>query len=131
MNYQLMPDPDDLRGGHIPNYVVPLWFENARMPLWKQVTLLQGGDAKFGIVRHASYDYRREIFGGAQVTIETWVKSIGTSSAVCHQQAWQSGQLAVVVTVTLVAVGEASNTNMALSPAARAYLQSQLKEPVH
>lgn len=122
MSFTLTPCVQDLSGGHIPNTTTPVWFESARMPLITHVESLCQPGARFGIVRHASYDYQRELYADSEVTIETSITRMGTSSVVCSQQAWQSGQLAVLAEIVLVLMDSEQGTAVPLPEPARTYL---------
>ena len=122
-----MPTLDDQTGHHVPNYIPPRWFEAARRPLWQQVNALSRSSVQFGIVRHASYDYQRELFITSEITITTSIKSISNSSAICHQEAWQAGQLAIVATVVMTATDIESRGKATLEDAERQYLQTLIK----
>ena len=123
LSYSVMPQPADIMSGHVPNTVTPVWFEQARTPLWQAVNQLSEAGTSFGIVRHASYDFQRELWPESKVEINTSIISVGQSSAVCQQEAWQSGQLAVVATVVLVLIDEKQRSKALLSAAANGYLQ--------
>lgn len=124
--FKVTPGLLDEIGGHIPNYVMPRWFEEARTPLWQKVTALCSEGVQFGTVRHSTFDFRREVRGGAEVTVITSVRQIGNSSVECQQEAWQHGQLAVFSTSVLVAIDTTSRTKVNLGSEARLYLNRLL-----
>ena len=124
--FQIIPREIEVSSGHIPNTVTPTWFEHARTPLREKVTQLSGHSVFFGTVRHACYDFQRELFGGSEVIIRTWITRIGTSSATCRQEAWQFNERAVIAETILVAIDNLLRRKAPLSPTARAYLESLL-----
>ena len=130
LSYKVTPQKSELSSGylpHIPNTVTPVWFERARSELYEKVTALSAQGTTFGIVRHASYDYQRELFADSEVLINTWISHIGSSSVVCHQEAWQSGQLAVVAEVVLVIINEKKRIKAVIEGDAEAYLKKLVK----
>lgn len=126
LTYIYSPKPSDEVGRHIPSFKPPEWFESARRPMWQQVSSLGDAGTQFGIVRHASYDYRAELFADADITITTAIQSVSISSAVCYQEAWQAGHLAIAVTVVLSNVGTNQAGKAPLNSAQKQYLHSLL-----
>jgi len=120
---KVMPDTSEVRGGHIPNYVMPRWFDEARQPLWEKVTRLSDEGVIFGTVRHLELEFKREVLPALEVKIITTVSKIGNSSAVCEQQAWQGNELAVTCRSVLVATHKELRTKVALNAAAKNYLE--------
>ncbi|MBQ4847109.1 acyl-CoA thioesterase [Pseudoalteromonas sp. MMG013] len=75
--------------GHINNTVLPVWFEAARVPIFKIFTPdLNPLDWKL-IVAKVEVTFKGELFYGQAVEIKTKIEKVGNSSFVILQQAWQ------------------------------------------
>ncbi len=91
--YELQPrfsDTDAL--GHISNTTLPVWFEQARMPLFSifHPTL----DVKTWplIIARVEVDFVAQSYWHLPVEIRTGVGRIGNSSFQAVQEAWQDGK---------------------------------------
>ncbi|MEI5100641.1 thioesterase family protein [Streptomyces sp. PmtG] len=77
--------------GHVTNSAVPVWFEHGRMPIFR----LFGKEPNLRdlslILRRYEVDFTRQILASADVTIETKVAKIGTTSLTIEQVATQNG----------------------------------------
>jgi acyl-CoA thioester hydrolase len=84
----LMPrfcDTDAL--GHINNTLLPVWFEQARDPVFRFFTPdLNPADWRL-IVAKIELEFKRELFYGREVEIITSVQRIGNASFQLLQQA--------------------------------------------
>lgn len=125
----LMPEDSDIGSGHVVNTVPPKWFEQARIETYQPVQLRTGPNAVFGLVRSASYDYLRELWPGIEVEIRTGLSSIGNTSVVFYQEAWQQGQLAVTGKTVVVMVDRERRVKLAFSASSREYLAGLLITP--
>lgn len=96
------------------------------MPFLQEVALPSGPNC-FWMVRHAAYDYRREIFHDAAVEIRSAVQSIGQTSATLYQEAWQHGECAVSATVTMVLFDSAAESKVAIPLASRSLLAPHMQ----
>lgn len=79
--------------GHINHTFLPVWFEQARTPLFKLFNPELSLDTWNLILKNINVDYRAQIYMTAPVDIETWVKHIGNSSFVVVHEAAQNGQV--------------------------------------
>ena len=88
--------------GHINNTVVPVWFEQARAPVFRFFT----PDLDFRkwklIVAKIEVEYKGELVYGHEVEIKTYLSRIGNSSLVITQEAHQQGKLCAKGNATLV-----------------------------
>lgn len=88
--------------GHINNTVVPVWFEQARAPVFRFFT----PDLDFKkwklIVAKIEVEYKGELVYGHEVTLNTYLSHIGNSSLVITQEAYQLGKLCAFGNATLV-----------------------------
>ncbi len=109
--------------GHINNTVIPMWFEKARMPLFKYFTPdLDPGKWNLILVR-IEVDYIAQIGYEDQVTIKTGMQRIGTSSFVVRQEAFQKQTLCAHGQTTLVHFDYQQNKSMPLPTATRKNLE--------
>lgn len=88
--------------GHINNTVVPVWFEQARAPIFR--FFIPDLDFKKWnlIVAKIEVEYRGELVYGPEVEIRTYLSRIGNSSMVITQEAHQKGKLCAQGNATLV-----------------------------
>lgn len=75
--------------GHINNTVLPAWFEQARTPIFKIFTPSLAIDMWELILAKIDVSFLSQIYYGMTVEIRTYIQSIGNSSFVVYQQAWQ------------------------------------------
>jgi acyl-CoA thioester hydrolase len=90
--------------GHINNTVLPIWFEQARNPLFKIFSLdLDIRPETWPLIMaHMDFDFVGELFFRADVEIRTIVSRIGTKSFTLYHEAWQEGRLCVKGNVIIV-----------------------------
>lgn len=84
-------DIDGLR--HVNNTMLPVWFEQARMPLYKVCNPEMSLDNWTLILAHIDVDFLSQLRLGADVTIRSWVTKIGNSSFTVRQEAIQEGRV--------------------------------------
>lgn len=79
--------------GHINNAVLPVWFEQARTPIFE--LFIPDLDVKKWtlILAKIEVEFVQEIFYGTCVEVRSYIEKIGNSSLVCYQEAWQSENL--------------------------------------
>jgi acyl-CoA thioester hydrolase len=77
--------------GHINNTVLPVWFEAARVPIFKIFTPDLDPKQWKLIIAKVEVTFKDELFYGQEVEIKTAIERIGSSSFVILQQAWQHG----------------------------------------
>ncbi len=88
--------------GHINYTVLPVWFEEARRPIFEIFMPGGGLEAWNLILKKLEVEFHRELFHGSQVEVRTWVSHLGNSSFTVAQEAWQNGALAATGTATLI-----------------------------
>lgn len=76
--------------GHINNAVLPVWFEQARTPIFALFTPSLNVNKWRLILAKIEVDFVKEIFYGSDVEIKSYIEKIGNSSFVCYQEAWQN-----------------------------------------
>lgn len=86
-------DMDGLR--HINNCMIPIWFENARSPIFRifNPSMKVDFDHWNLIMARIEADFLKEMHWGEDVKIVTHVVRIGNSSFSVGQEAWQKGVL--------------------------------------
>jgi acyl-CoA thioester hydrolase len=75
--------------GHINNTVLPVWFEQARTPIFKIFTPSLAIDQWGLILAKIDVSFLKQIFYGKEVEVRTFIQSIGNSSFVVYHEAWQ------------------------------------------
>lgn len=79
--------------GHINNTVVPVWFEQARAPIFRWFTPDLDPKKWRLIIAKIEVNFQREILYGHQVEVKTYVEVIGNSSFRIGQEVWQQERL--------------------------------------
>lgn len=112
--------------GHINNTVLPVWFEAARVPIFKFFTPdLNPHDWKL-IIAKIEVSFVGELFYSHEVTINTSIEQIGNSSFVLRQEAWQQDKCCAIGKTVLVRYDFASKTKQTLSADEKAALSDHL-----
>lgn len=88
--------------GHITNTAVPVWFEEARAPIFRIFMPGLGLEDWNLILKKLAVEFHRELFHGAEVEVRTWVSHLGKTSLTVDQEAWQHGELAAAGSATLI-----------------------------
>ena len=126
-NYSITPgfsDTDAL--GHINNTRLPVWFENARDPIFKLFT--PSLDLKNWplILARISVDFKEQMFLDHLVEIKTYISKIGNASFVTTQEAWQDGRCTAKGEATMVHFDYQSKRSVAIPDDIRAILEQHL-----
>ena len=79
--------------GHLSNTALPIWFEEAREPIFKLFNPELDLQAWSLILARIEVDFIRQIYYGSDVVIRTFVSKVGGSSFTLMQEAWQKGEL--------------------------------------
>lgn len=78
--------------GHINNTVVPVWFEQAREPIFRFfVPSMKPAEWNL-IIARIEVDYVAQLEFGAPVEVRTWLSRLGNSSMTVSQEVWQQGR---------------------------------------
>ena len=75
--------------GHINNTVLPVWFEQARTPIFKIFTPSLAIDQWELILAKIDVSFLKQMFYGKDIEVRTFIQSIGNSSFVVYHEAWQ------------------------------------------
>lgn len=92
--FELQPrfsDTDAL--GHISNTTLPVWFEQAREPLFRIFNPTLDVKTWPLIIARVEVDFVAQSFWHLPVEIRTGIGRVGNSSFQVVQEAWQDGQL--------------------------------------
>jgi acyl-CoA thioester hydrolase len=82
-------DIDGLR--HVNNTMLPVWFEQARNPLFRFFNPDMDFEKWNLIMARIEVDFLSQMRFGTDVEIRSWVSRIGNSSFEVLQEAWQNG----------------------------------------
>ena len=112
--------------GHINNTVLPVWFEAARVPIFKFFTPdLNPHNWKL-IIAKVEVSFVGELFYAHEVTINTSIEQIGNSSFVIRQEAWQQDKCCAIGKTVMVRYDFVSKTKQPLSTDEKAELTQHL-----
>lgn len=101
--------------GHINNTVLPVWFEAARVPIFKFFTPdLNPHNWKL-IIAKVEVSFVGELFYGQEVTIKTAIEHVGSSSFVVKQEAWQNTICCAIGKTVMVRYDFEAKTKQVLS----------------
>lgn len=109
--------------GHVSNTALPVWFEDARQPVFELFT----PDLDLAnwplILARFEIDFRAQIFYGQEVTLKTGISKLGNSSLEVYQEAWQNGELAAAGKTVLVHFDYKNQKKAPIEGALRALLE--------
>jgi acyl-CoA thioester hydrolase len=112
--------------GHINNTVLPVWFEAARVPIFKFFSPdLNPHNWKL-IIAKVEVSFVGELFYAHEVTINTSIEQIGNSSFVIRQEAWQQDKCCAIGKTVMVRYDFVSKTKQPLSTDEKAALTQHL-----
>lgn len=105
--------------GHINNTALPIWFEAARLPVFKIFTPELNLQAWPLILARIEVDFSGQLYYGEDIEIRTFISRIGGSSFDVTQQAWQRD--------SLCATGKAVMVNFCYEKQKSEVISEQLK----
>ncbi len=88
--------------GHINHTSLPAWFELAREPILKLFVPDLNPDNWCLILAKIEVEFKRQLYYGQEVTIQTYIKEVGNSSFKVEHEAWQDGQIGTLELAVLV-----------------------------
>ena len=112
--------------GHINNAVLPVWFEQARTPLFELFVPNLDATKWTLILAKIEVEFVQEIFYGINVEIRSYIEKVGNSSLVTYQEAWQSGQLVAKGRATMVHFDHTAKKSMPIPESIKQQLQARL-----
>ncbi len=123
-------DPDSY--GHVNHARALSLVEDARLTMATEFAA--GGDGSTTppvILARLEVDYRRQLYyrPHEQVSIESWVTRLGTSSVTTRQELRQDGHVAISVVAVLVVVDADLGASRPLTDDERAFWTTFLEEP--
>ncbi len=101
--------------GHINNTALPVWFEAARVPIFKIFTPDLDPKQWKLIVAKVEVTFKGELFYGQEVEVKTAIERLGSSSFVILQQAWQHGECCAEGKTVMVRYDFANKSSQPLS----------------
>jgi len=114
--------------GHINNTMLPIWFEDARTPLFKYFTPDLDPKKWRLIIAKIDVEFLAEMFYGHEVEIRTYLGKIGNSSmTVCHE-AWQKGKMTAKGTAIMIHFDHQEKQSKPIPDDIREELNKYLKE---
>jgi acyl-CoA thioester hydrolase len=116
--------------GHINNCVLPVWFEQARTPLFRlfDPALAVTRESWRLIMVHSEYDYLAQIYVRSDVEVRTRIAAIGNKSFTVAHEAWQEGRVCARGSVVLVYYDFTANRSEPIPADKRALLERHLAE---
>ncbi|MEH8018340.1 acyl-CoA thioesterase [Rheinheimera muenzenbergensis] len=112
--------------GHINNTVFAVWFEGARLPVFKIFTPELNLQHWPLIVASVKLDYHAQTHYGTEVELRSFISRIGSSSFDVYQEAWQNGVKTVSGTAVMVQFDYLSSKAIAITAGQKQQLQLHL-----
>ncbi|WP_430461733.1 acyl-CoA thioesterase [Thalassolituus sp. LLYu03] len=113
--------------GHINNTVLPVWFEDARTPLFRLFTPDLNPQDWHLIIAKIEVEFVGELFYGREVEVRTYLSKLGNSSMTIAHEAWQDGRLGARGTAVMVHFDHSAKKSVAIPDAIRAQLSEHLQ----
>ena len=112
--------------GHLNNTVLPVWFEQARTPIFKFFTPSLDVTEWVLILAKIEVEFLAEIFYGSDVEVKTYVETIGNSSLVVYQEVWQKEIKSAVGRATMVHFDHENKTSIRIPETIREQLRHHM-----
>ena len=113
--------------GHINNTVLPVWFEEARTPLFRLFTPDLDPQDWHLIIAKIDVEYVGELFYGREVEIRTFISKLGNSSMTIHHEAWQDGRMGARGSAVMVHFDHNAKQSVAIPDAIREQLTPHME----
>lgn len=113
--------------GHINNTVLPVWFEEARTPLFRLFTPDLDPQDWHLIIAKIDVEYVGELFYGREVEIRTFISKLGNSSMTIHHEAWQDGRMGARGSAVMVHFDHDAKQSVAIPDAIREQLTPHME----
>jgi len=114
--------------GHINHTVFPVWFEQARMEVFRIFHPSLDRDSWPLILAKMEVDYLAQANWEHAIIIKTFIDKIGSSSCTVLHEAWQEDRQVATGRVVLVQFDYRLDKSMAISEGIRQQLQQHLKK---
>lgn len=116
--------------GHINNTVLPIWFEQARTPIFRFFTPDLDPKKWALIIARIEVDFKAEIFLTHKVTIKTTLEKVGNSSMTIIQQAWQNDILCAQGKTAMIHFDWQNKKPKTIQESIRSLLKEHLSDPL-
>ncbi|MBB3168670.1 acyl-CoA thioesterase [Simiduia aestuariiviva] len=116
--------------GHVSNTTLPVWFEDARQPVFELFTPTLDVNNWPLILARFEVDFTAQLFYGKDVLIKTGLSRLGNSSLEVYQEAWQADILAAKGRTTLVHFDYTTQKAKPIDDLLRQQLTNYLVSPV-
>ncbi len=114
--------------GHINNTVLPIWFEQARNPLFKYFTPDLDPQDWHLIVAKIEAEFLAELYMQYAVEIRTYLSKIGHSSMIVEHEAWQQGKLCATGRAVMIHFDHVNKCSKGIADNIKQALQAHFKE---
>lgn len=112
--------------GHINNTRLPVWFENAREPVFRLFTPTMDLENWPLILAHLSVDFTGQMYFDKDVIITTEIAKLGNSSLTVKQSAWQDNSCVAVGHAVMVHFSYKTNSSSHIPDDIRAELEKHM-----
>lgn len=112
--------------GHINNTVLPVWFEEARTPLFRLFTPDLDINNWHLIIARIEVEFVGELFYGKEVEVRTFLSKIGNSSMTIQHEVWQDGHLGARGSAVMVHFDHQAKQSVSIPEPIRQQLQAHL-----
>ena len=112
--------------GHVNKTVLPVWFEEARTPIFKLFSPGMDITDWHLIIAKIDVEFLAEIFYGKEVEIRTYMNKIGNSSMVVGHEAWQDGKIVSKGSAILVHFDHKAKKSKAIPDDIRSALEQHI-----
>ena len=112
--------------GHVNNTVVPVWFEQAREPIFKIFVPNLSVDKWNLIIARIEVDFVAELLYGEEVEVRTSLSKLGNSSMTIAQTAWQKGKVRAKGKAVMIHFDYAEKSARTIPTSIRTALESHL-----
>ncbi len=113
--------------GHINNTVLPVWFEDARTPLFRLFTPDLDINNWHLIIAKIEVEFVGELFYGKDVEIRTYLTKLGNSSMMIAHEAWQEGRIGARGSAVMVHFDHDTKQSVTIPEPIRAQLSEHLQ----
>lgn len=112
--------------GHVNNTVLPVWFEDARTPIFELFCPGMDTNNWHLIIAKIDVEFLSEIYFGKSVEVRTFMTKIGNSSMVVAHEAWQEGKLAAKGSAVMIHFDHKTKSSKPIAADTRVILQNHL-----
>lgn len=114
--------------GHISNTAFPVWFEEARTPLFEIFHPTLELKTWPLIIARLEIDLLAQTYWAKPVTIKTYIAKLGNSSCHIIHEAWQDGNMVAKGLAVMICFDYESETSQSIPEAVRTQLEQHLEK---